>query len=152
MSQTLKPHMIITCGKPGKNSAWALKQVSDDRTGRTVRVCRADIRFERFGHYVLKDQKDEDCVTGIETKRVIEALRAGKVVIIDDLSLNGPGRSKWQQIAATHGASFELVDIENPPSSSNRKKKHKASKENADSSKNFFERMAENFFRTTSRQ
>lgn len=74
-----------------------------------VRANKDDIRAERFPHYEFKDEKT---VLMIEDEYIIEGLKSGRNVVVDDTNFNQ--QERLQKIAKDNDAEFEVLFIDTP--------------------------------------
>lgn len=73
-----------------------------------VRTNKDTIRLEMFPDY--KPKRDERKVVKERNRQVIEALQAGKNVVVDDTNLNPVHIKDLENLAKQHNASFEVDD------------------------------------------
>lgn len=109
--------LIIARGIPASGkSTEALKWVAADPNKR-VRVNRDDIRLELFDTYMPlddngnPDRNKENQVTNLEQKRIAEALRAGKSVIVDNTHLTPKPIKQLRRLAAQHNVQVSNKDF-----------------------------------------
>lgn len=97
--------VILTVAPPGGGkSTLAQKYVLQD----FVQIERDQLRMEMFGVWYGR-RVDEGAVTKQHTKRLIEAIRDGRDVIISDTNINPITRNNLIKLAESLGADCELV-------------------------------------------
>lgn len=97
-------HMFIFRGIPAAGKSTLARSLSESDSSVRV-VCRDDIRFERFGEYVL-DLPGEEEVTRIEHKRIAEFLSGGLNVVVDSTNTHPKRVKELSALAESNGASF----------------------------------------------
>lgn len=109
--------LILTRGIPASGkSTYAMKWVMEDLQNR-VRVNRDDIRFELYKKYVLLNEKGETDrnaegrVTQVEQKRIRQALKEGKSVIVDNTNLSPRIVNTYQKMAKDAKVTFAHKDF-----------------------------------------
>lgn len=97
--------LIMTTGLPrsGKTT-WAKEYV--DTSGNAVRINRDDLRA--MLHNGKWSPKNEDVTMAVQKAMVLEALRKGKSVVVDDTNLGDYHKARWEGVAKEAGATFEV--------------------------------------------
>lgn len=88
-------------------STWSERWVAEDPANR-VRISRDEIRFALFGQYW---GVDEDAVTAVETNQILEAIAAGKDIVIDRTNIKETAVLELQEIANAHHYNFQLKEF-----------------------------------------
>lgn len=93
LSERDQPIFIMTVGIPGAGKSEFTRQYRDDEY--TVIVCPDNIREELTGS--ISDQSQNAKVWSIAKSRAIEALKAGKNVILDATNVDSNSRRQFIQ-------------------------------------------------------
>lgn len=105
----------LTVGLPASGkSTYARNLLQQGRPGALARVNRDDIRVSVFGGRVF-GRDVEDKVSIVQRSAVVELLRVGVSVIVDDPNLDPRHRRRLTDIASTYGAMVQLVPFINVP-------------------------------------
>lgn len=109
--------LIVARGIPASGkSTYAVQWVAEDPTNR-VRINRDDLRMELFNTWMpldakgFPDKNKEAQVTNLEHKRIAEALRNGKSVIVDNTHLSNKPILQLRRIAAQHNVPVRNKDF-----------------------------------------
>lgn len=96
--------LIITRGLPrsGKTT-WAKEFVA--KSGNAVRINRDDLRA--MLHNGKWSHRNEEVTMAVQKAMVLAALKAGKVVVVDDTNLGDFHKERWANIAKEAGSTFE---------------------------------------------
>lgn len=109
--------LICLRGLPGSGKSTLAKELirySDAPPGDMVRLNRDDLRASLFGGEGILSSDRENLITKIQRQTAVEALRAGKHVIVDDTNLRLRYLREWNQLALDHDAKFEVHDVHTP--------------------------------------
>lgn len=122
MSQQMEtPHypeqLLLLCGPPacGK-STWADLHIR--KNPNTVVIGRDRIRARLFpAEYLLGEPEDDKEleVSRTEFADTLQAIRAGKQVIIDNTNVTGASVGPWEQFALIQNVTMRLVMMDVPP-------------------------------------
>lgn len=109
--------LLLLCGPPacGK-STWA-DQYTQNHPGSVV-IGRDRIRARLFApEYLVGPPEDdkEKLVSRTEFSEALQAIRAGKQVIIDNLNLSRWAVEPWERFAVIHNIDMRMVMLEVPP-------------------------------------
>lgn len=97
--------LVLTIGLPGSGkSYWADAQVAADPEN-VVKVERDEVRFQVTGDRRNHTQELE--VTDVCHVMALDALRAGKTVIVSDTNLRARYRREWADMARQAFATYE---------------------------------------------
>lgn len=102
--------LVVTRGLPGSGKTTAARAwVAADPAGR-ARVNRDDLRANLFGAPVLEFAQEE-AVTAAQRAAVRALLSSGRSVIVDDTGLRARFVRAWSALAASCGATLEVLDL-----------------------------------------
>jgi predicted kinase len=103
--------LIMTFGLPASGkSTWAKEKMAE-HSGAYVRLNKDDMRsMFHDGRY---SRENEKFVLFIRDTAVVEALKSGKHVIVDDTNLAPVHQERLRQLARENGAAFEIQDFTN---------------------------------------
>ncbi len=105
-------HLILTVGIPASGkSTWARERQTSHQLPVDI-VERDIIREELTG--TRQNFEHEIEVTRIAQRRVSDALRAGRTVIVSDTNLRKRYRREWEDFATYYGATYEEVWFDVP--------------------------------------
>lgn len=106
--------LVITRGLPGSGkSTWAKQWVSEDRANR-VRINRDDLRtMVDDGEFVEK--VTESRIVTLRDAMILQALRKGLSVVVDDTNLPNPVVKQLRKLAEKRGAGFRIQDFRDVP-------------------------------------
>lgn len=102
--------LLITRGLPASGKTTFARKLQPD----VVRVNRDDLRRMLHGRRLFT-QWAEGQVTHAQRAAVEALLRARTSVIVDDTNLRNKTVREWAELAAKHGASFEVHDFTDVP-------------------------------------
>lgn len=108
----LRPTLTVTRGLPASGkTTWAKRYATDFNA---LRSNRDDLRASLFGGEGILSRDNEDLITKVQRATVIEALKTGRNVVIDDMHLRPKYLKVWNEIANEHGANFEIQEFKTP--------------------------------------
>lgn len=108
--------VTVLIGIPGSGKSTVAKALASQDKGKTVIVSRDAIRLHMFG--VVFDPSIEDEVTKVHNSLVLDALRSGKNVVVDNTNLRGKYRNDIKKliveagVTAGYGEIFINTDVE----------------------------------------
>lgn len=110
-------HLFITRGLPGSGkTTYARHFLDNSRVGSVVRLNRDDLRKMMLpSGYKEPVYIAEELVTKVQQGQIVELLRGGVDVIIDDTNLRARSVRTLAQLALKAGASWSCVDFLDVP-------------------------------------
>jgi predicted kinase len=102
--------LLITRGLPGSGKTTFARKLQPN----VVRVNRDDLRLMLHGRRLFTPSAEVE-VGEVQLAAVEALLRAHTDVIVDDTNLRPSTVRKWAELAARHGATFELHDFTDVP-------------------------------------
>lgn len=102
------PKLLMLKGLAASGKTTYAMELVDDGW---VRANKDDIRNKYFPEWTRKDEKE---VLRMEDDIIIDALRLGKNVVVDDTNLVPKHQTRLEKIAQKEGAEFEVLFIDTP--------------------------------------
>lgn len=106
-----KATLSVTRGIPGSGKSYIAQQMVDKSRGKTVQISRDDLREKFFKRAVLTNH-EEMAITKMQEAEVVTMLTLGKNVVVDDTNMSNKAVRKWEEIARSIPANFEVIPVE----------------------------------------
>lgn len=108
------PEFIVLSGLQGSGKSYYARMWQAERADDRTRINYDDLRLELFGANWKWNRADEERMKAIAEQRAVEAVEAGKSVIIDNTNLSEKVRNKWMQLGRSLGATVVQHEINTP--------------------------------------
>lgn len=108
--------ILIISGLPGSGkTTYALNWVEEDPDHR-ARINYDDLRLNMFGPDWTFNHDDEKKMKDQAIRLAVDAIGAGRDLVIDNTNLTERARNPWITLAKASGEAYELMDIDTPVS------------------------------------
>lgn len=108
-----KLSLFMLQGLNGSGKTMYAKSITDHNPN-TVRISKEDIRKELEDTGWTWNRENEVKVLFIRDSQIIEALKSGKSVVVDDTNLSPHHAHRLRTIAIEHGAVFKITFLNTP--------------------------------------
>lgn len=103
--------IYLTRGLPGCGKTTFAMQWLEEYPDLRVRANRDDLRFAMYGKYWGLSYEQENSITAAQKAIVIDAVKNGKDVILDDTNLKAANVKGWLKLADSLNTSVDFVDF-----------------------------------------
>jgi len=103
--------ILVLQGLPASGKSTFAKQHVNEADGNYIRVNKDDLREMLFPGLKWHWKREKEVVE-IQTQMVKTALKNGKSVVVDDTNFNEGHIKRWQEMAKSHQATFEVKKLD----------------------------------------
>lgn len=110
-----KGRVVMMVGVSGSGKSTAINEENIGTSDYVVAsrdLIRAELGFCKYGDKVVLDNEEEKKVTEVENSRIVEAIKNGKVVVIDNMNLKRKYRDSYHHLLRDYNITWDYIYVQ----------------------------------------